>query len=341
MKPIPGAPRAGGAHLLSLADLDAGSLESVLERAADLKSGGGFAGLGRQPLAGKSVALIFDKPSLRTRVSFEVGIAKLGGITTTLTGGEVGLGTREPVEDIGRTLSRYVDAVVVRMLDHEGLAALAAASDVPVINALTSWEHPCQALADLLTLRERLGSLAGGQLVYVGDGNNVCHSLLLGGALLGLHVRVAAPPGHEPEAAVLDEALRLARGSGSHIEVVDDPRSAVVGADAVYTDVWASMGSEHEAAARRRTFAGFRLTYELLSAAPDALVMHCLPAHRGEEIDAEVLEGPRSVAFDQAENRLYVQQAALLHLLEARRAGLRALPAPAQMELALAGVARR
>ena len=337
MKPFSGAPRGGGAHLLSLADLDAGSLEAVLERAADLKSGGGFAGLGRQPLAGRSVALIFDKPSLRTRVSFEVGIAKLGGITTTLTGGEVGLGTREPVEDIGRTLSRYVDAVVVRMLDHEALAALAGASSVPVVNALTSHEHPCQALADLLTLRERLGSLAGRQLVYVGDGNNVCHSLLLGGAALGLHVRVAAPSGHEPQAAVVDEAKELARVSGSRIEVLDDPRRAVAGADAVYTDVWASMGSEHEAAERRQRFAGFRLTNELLSAAPDALVMHCLPAHRGDEIDAEVLEGPRSVAFDQAENRLYVQQAVLLHLLEARRAGLQPMPFPAQMELALAG----
>lgn len=337
MKQIFGAPGAAGAHFLSMTDLDAGSLEAVLERAADLKSGGGFAGLSRQPLAGRSVALIFDKPSLRTRVSFEVGIAKLGGITTTLTGGEVGLGTREPVEDIGRTLSRYVDAVVVRMLDHEGLTALAGASDVPVINALTSHEHPCQALADLLTLRERLGPLAGRQLVYVGDGNNVCHSLLLGGAALGLHVRVAAPRGHEPSPAVVDEAMQLARASGSRIEVVRDPWAAVEGADAVYTDVWASMGSEHEAAERRRIFAGFRLTYELLAPASDALVMHCLPAHRGDEIDAEVLEGPRSMAFDQAENRLYVQQAVLLHLLEGRRAGLGRMTFTSQMELALAG----
>lgn len=335
MKPIPGAPRAGGAHLLSLADLDAGSLEAVLERAADLKSGGGFAGPGRQPLAGRSVALIFDKPSLRTRVSFEVGIAKLGGITTTLTGGEVGLGTREPVEDIGRTLSGYVDAVVVRMLDHEGLAALAGASSVPVINALTSWEHPCQALADLLTLRERLGSLAGRQLVYVGDGNNVCHSLLLGGAALGLSVRVASPAGHEPLAQVLDHATALARESGARIEVMHDPQAAIEGADAVYTDVWASMGSEHEAADRRRAFAGFRVTEKLLEPSPRALVMHCLPARRGEEIDARLIDGPHSVAFDQAENRLYVQQAVLLHLLEATRAGLRSLPFAGQLELAL------
>ena len=336
MKPTTRAPGAAGAHFLSMTDLDGPALEALLEGAAELKSGGGVASLDRQPLAGKSVALIFDKPSLRTRVSFEVGIAKLGGITTTLTGGEVGLGTREPVEDIGRTLSRYVEAVVVRMLDHEALAALAGASGVPVVNALTSHEHPCQALADLLTLRERLGPLAGRQLVYVGDGNNVCHSLLLGGAALGLHVRVAAPMGHEPWPVVVDEAMALARASGSRIEVVHDPRAAVAGADAVYTDVWASMGSEHEAAQRRRTFAGFRLTYELLAAAPDALVMHCLPAHRGDEIDAEVLEGSRSVAFDQAENRLYVQQAVLLHLLEGRRGSLRPMPFPAQLELALA-----
>ena len=335
MQTITRAPGAAGAHLLSIADVDARALERLLDEAAELASAGGFAALGRQPLAGKSVALIFDKPSLRTRVSFEVGIAKLGGITTTLTGGEVGLGSREPVEDIGRTLTRYVDAIVVRMLDHAGLEALAGAADVPVINALTAHEHPCQALADLLTLRQRLGSLAGRQLVYVGDGNNVCHSLLLGGAALGLHVRVATPSGHEPQAAVVDHALQLGRDSGARIELVHDPQSAVVGADAVYTDVWASMGSEHEAAQRRRVFAGYRLTYALLAGAPDALVMHCLPAHRGEEIDADVLEGPRSLAFEQAENRLYVQQAVLLELMANQRPDLHRLPVPAQMELAL------
>jgi len=325
MMPISGAPRAGGAHLLSISDFDPLDLEQVLDEAVELKAGKGTPALGRLPLAGKAVALLFDKPSLRTRVSFEVGVAKLGGITSTLTGHDVGLGSREPVEDMARTLARYVDAIVVRMLSHESLAELAAASDVPVINALTAFEHPCQALADLLTLRERLGSLAGRQLVYVGDGNNVCHSLLLGGAALGLHVRVAAPVGHEPQSAVVDEAAQLARQSGAHIEIVHDPRAAVAGADAVYTDVWASMGSEHEAAERRQAFAGFRLTRELLSGAPDALVMHCLPAHRGEEIDADVLEGPRSVAFDQAENRLYVQQAALLQLLSVSQAGRRPL----------------
>jgi ornithine carbamoyltransferase len=230
--------------------------------------------------------------------------------------------------------------VVVRILSHELLTELAEHSDVPVINALTAWEHPCQALADLLTLREHLGAFAGRQLVYVGDGNNVCHSLLLGGASVGLNVRVASPAGHMPAPAIVEAATELAGQTGAVIEVVDDPLVAVQGADAVYTDVWASMGAEHEAAARRREFAGFRLTENLLARSPDALVMHCLPAHRGEEIDAEVIDGPRSVAFDQAENRLYVQQATLLHLLAASR-GARSVRLAGQMELALVGGARR
>jgi ornithine carbamoyltransferase len=340
MQPLNRAPRAGGAHFLSIADLEPAAIEQVLDDAADLRAVGGVAPFGRFPLAGRSVAMLFDKPSLRTRVSFEVGIAKLGGITTTLTGADVGLGSREPMSDMGRTLARYVDAVVVRMLSHELLAELAENSDVPVINALTAWEHPCQALADLLTLRAHLGGLAGRQLVYVGDGNNVCHSLLLGGASVGLNVRVATPAGHEPSPGIIDAALDLAAASGSTIEVLDDPQAAVEGADAVYTDVWASMGAEHEADARRRAFAGFRLTENLLAPVPDALVMHCLPAHRGEEIDAEVIDGPRSVAFDQAENRLYVQQATLLHLLAASR-GPRSVRLAGQMELALVGGARR
>ncbi len=312
------APLADAAHLLSIADLHAGEIEHVLDDALALKAtqhgGPGPAG----PLAGKHVALVFDKPSLRTRVSFEVGIHRLGGGTTTMSGADVGLGSREPLPDIARTLSRYVDAIVVRMLSHEGLAELAAAAEVPVVNALTGHEHPCQALADLLTLREHLDDLRGRQLVYVGDGNNVCHSLLLGGASVGLNVRVASPPGHEPDAGVVGRARALARTSGARIEIVQDPASAVIGADAVYTDVWASMGAEDQAAERRRRFAGFRVTAELLRSAPDALVMHCLPAHRGDEIDGDVIDGPRSVVFDQAENRVHAQQAVLLHLLRRR-----------------------
>jgi ornithine carbamoyltransferase len=318
------APSGGTAHLLSIADLDPDEITDVLDEAAALKAGrrsvpGIGPGTGVAPMEGVHVALLFDKPSLRTRVSFEVGIQRLGCSTTTLSGSEIGLGSREPLPDIARTLSRYVDAIVVRMLSDAGLAELAEAADVPVVNALTEHEHPCQALADLLTLREHLGGLHGRRLAYVGDGNNVCHSLLLGGAAVGLHVRVACPPGHEPDPGVVDRAIEMARRSGAHIEVVHDPARAVADADAVYTDVWASMGSEHEAAERRRRFAGFRVTAELHRGAPGALVMHCLPAHRGEEIDGDVIDGPRSVVFDQAENRMYVQQAVLLHLLRQRR----------------------
>jgi ornithine carbamoyltransferase len=313
----PATPRVR--HLLSIADLEPDELAGILDHALELKAGRGQAPRGLDPLAGQSVGLLFDKPSLRTRVSFEVGIARLGGTSVSLTGNDVGLGSREPLADIARTLSRYVDAIVVRIIDHESISELAAAAGVPLVNALTEREHPCQALADLLTLRESLGRLDGRQLTYIGDGNNVCHSLLLGGAAVGLHVKVATPRGYEPDASIVQEAILLGLQTGARIEVLHDPRAAVEGAEAVYTDVWTSMGSEDEADQRRRDFEGFRVTSELLRAAPDALVMHCLPAHRGEEIDADVIDGPRSVVFDQAENRLYVQQAVLLHLLAARR----------------------
>ena len=307
------------AHLLSVADLDGAEITDLIEHALVLKSLAPGDGRGAL-LAGRSVALLFDKQSLRTRVSFEIGIQRLGGYTTSLSGTEIGLGSREPLADIARTLSRYVDAIVVRMLSHDGLTELAAASSVPVVNALSELEHPCQALADLLTLREHLGTLRGRRLAYVGDGNNVCHSLLLAGAAVGLSVVVATPHGFEPDREIVDQATHLARRNGAHIELVHDPVAAVRDADAIYTDVWASMGEEDEAANRRRAFAGFRVTQQLIDRSPDALVMHCLPAHRGEEIDAEVIGGPRSAAFDQAENRLPAQQAVLVHLLNARRA---------------------
>jgi ornithine carbamoyltransferase len=321
-----GAPVAPGVrHLLSIADLEPDELADTLDAAAELKAAHGAAPHGRFPLAGRSVGLLFDKPSLRTRVSFEVGIARLGGTSVSLTGSDIGLGSREPLVDIARTLSRYVDAIVVRIISHASISELAAAAGVPLVNALTEREHPCQALADLLTLRESLGRLNGRQLAFIGDGNNVCNSLLLGGAALGLHLRVATPRGYEPDPSIVHEATLLGRHSGARIEVVHDPLAAVDGADAVYTDVWTSMGSEDDAERRRRDFTGFRVTTDLLRAAPDALVMHCLPAHRGEEIDEDVIDGPRSVVFDQAENRLYVQQAVLLRLLAARRAHQRAL----------------
>jgi ornithine carbamoyltransferase len=312
------------AHLLSVSDLAAEGIADVVEHALALKANW-FAGArllpaAALPLAGHAVALIFDKPSLRTRVSFEVGIARLGGTTSVLPGDAVGLGSREPMADIARTLSRYVDAIVIRMLSHAAVAELAAASDVPVINALTEHEHPCQALADLLTIREHLGSLRGRRIAYVGDGNNVCHSLLLAAAAVGMDVRVATPAARQPAATIVDEAVALARESGGRVLLTEDARAAVAGVEAVYTDVWASMGEEHLARQRRQAFAGYTLDADLLQSAPNALVMHCLPAHRGEEIAGEVLDGPQSVVFDQAENRLWAQQAVILRLLRPARA---------------------
>ena len=321
MRLFPHPARPGVAHLLSIGDLDPIEVLEIVEHAQALKTGPDSIVPHGGPFAGRNVALIFDKPSLRTRVSFEVGIRRLGGATTTLTGAEVGVGSRETPEDVARTLSRYVDAIVIRMLSHATLVRLAAASEVPVVNALSEHEHPCQALADLVTIQEHLGGFRNRTLAFLGDGNNVCQSLLLAGAAVGLNVRVASPRGYEPDPAVVQHALALGRRTGAAIEVLDDPTAAVRGADAVYTDVWASMGDEAEAAERRRAFVPYRLTTELLRGAPDAVVMHCLPAHRGEEIEAEVIDGPRSVVFDQAENRLYAQQALLLLLLRQGRFG--------------------
>ena len=226
------------------------------------------------------------------------------------------MGTRKSVSDVAQTLAQYVDAIVIRTLSHGVVQELAATAGIPVINALTELEHPCQALADLQTIKEQFGTLTGRTLAFVGDGNNVCHSLLLAGAAAGLNVAVATPHGFEPDSGILDQALDLARASGARIEIRTDPLRAVAGADAVYTDVWASMGEEQEAAERRRIFASFAVTSDLMSAAaPHAIAMHCLPAHRGEEIAADVIDGPQSVVFDQAQNRMFAQQAVLLHLL--------------------------
>jgi ornithine carbamoyltransferase len=319
MRSLPPITPAGSADLLSIADLGADGIVDVVEHALVLKSQASAAVGTTPPLAGRHAALLFDKPSLRTRVSFEVGIHRLGGTTTTMSAADVGLGSREPIGDIARTLSRYVDLIVARIHGHDDLVALAAGADVPVINALSVWEHPCQALADLVTLQEHLGGLAGRTLAYVGDGNNVCHSLLLGGAAAGLRVRVATSAGYAPDPAIVDRARLLAREHGGQVLVGHDPVAAVRGADAVYTDVWASMGFEGEAADRERAFAPFRVTARLLEGAPDAIVLHCLPAHRGHEIDADVIDGPASVVFDQAENRLYAQQAVILRLLRQGR----------------------
>lgn len=303
-------------HLLSSADLDADGQDRILASAARLRERRTTGNVPR-PLAGSQVALLFEKPSLRTRVTFDVGVAALGGHALYLGPDEVGIGRRETAADIGRNLSRWVDAIVLRTFAHETLVELAGSASVPVVNALTDREHPCQALADLLTLRQHLGELRSRTLAFVGDGNNVCHSLLLAGATAGMRVRVATPPRYEPQAEIVRAAIELANRYGGDVSVGNDPQSAVRNADAVYTDTWTSMGAEAEADARRLRFAGFRVDDALLAEAPDALVMHCLPAHRGEEITDEALDGPRSVVLDQAENRLYVQQALLVDLLGA------------------------
>ena len=282
-------------------ELDRASLLALLDRAAELKAGR-ESGEGADALAGRSVALVFEKPSTRTRISFEVGVAELGATPVVLRGDEMQLSRGESVADTGRVLSRYVHGMAIRSGSDEAVAELAEAATVPVINALTPDHHPCQALADLLTLRDRFGELEGLKLVYLGDGNNVARSLAILGRTAGVEVVVASPEGYR-----IEDGLA---------ELSDDPRSAVSGADAVYTDVWVSMGDEEEAEQRRRDLAGYQLNEELLEAASDrAIALHCLPAHPGEEITEGVLYGERSAVWDQAENRLHAQKALLERLL--------------------------
>ena len=318
-------------QLLSMADLDPLAIDEVLEHAAALKAGRSPT-IGSAPLAGRSVALIFEKPSLRTRVSFEVGIARLGGTPVTLHDSEIGLGVRESVKDATLTLERYVDAIVARVRNHALLEEMAGIASIPVINALSDREHPLQALADALTLREHLGDVRGKQLVYVGDGNNVAASLIVVAASLGVNIRVVTPPGYEPDPEIVEQAVAIGRGTGSRFELMHDPVAGIRGAHAVYTDTWISMGQEAEQADRLAAFPPYALTARLMANAPRALVMHCLPAHRGWEIESEVLDGPQSVVLDQAENRMWVQMAVLVRLIPARRASL---GEPIQLPLAI------
>ena len=263
-------------------------------------------------LAGMTIALLFEKPSTRTRISFEVGVAELGGTPLPLSSSDLQLGRGETVADTGAVLGRYVHGIVARTFGQERLVELAQGSGLPVINALTDEEHPCQALADLLTIHDEFGDYAGRTLTYVGDGNNVAHSLLLACASVGLGVRVAHPDGYAPAANVVAAATARAAAHGSEVTVTTDPAAAASGADVLYTDVWASMGQEDESTERAGVFAPYQLDGALLGlAADDAIVLHCLPAHRGEEIAAEVIDGPRSRVFDQAENRLHAQKAVL------------------------------
>ncbi len=299
--------------LLTGTEWNAAKVRELYHLAADIKS---RPDRYRGALGGRVLALIFEKPSLRTRVTFEVGIQSLGGSSVFLDHTSHRLGERESIKDVARNLERWVQGIVARTFEQRAIDELAESAAVPVINALSDKFHPCQALADFFTLEERFGGVRGLKLAYVGDGNNVCHSLLVAGARVGAHVRVATPEGYEPDAEIVAEARRAARETRAKIEFFHKAEEAVAGAQAVYTDVWASMGQEAEAAAREKIFAPFQVNDALMGlAAPDAVFLHCLPAHRGSEVTDAVIDSPRSIVFDQAENRLHVQKAILLMLL--------------------------
>jgi ornithine carbamoyltransferase len=306
---IPAVAGLQGRDFLDIADLDPAELRSVLALAHAIKAGR----WAERPLEGKHIAMLFQKPSHRTRVSFVVGIARLGGTTTTLTEQDVQLGRRESVSDAARVLDRYVDGIVARMRSHADLVQLAAAAEKPVINALTDRSHPCQILADLMTLEEACGPIGEQRVVYVGDGNNIATSLIEASALLGFRLTVIAPPGYEPREEILARAGEI--GSGTTGVIVSNTLAALDGATAIYTDVWTSMGQEDQSAARRRAFGPYQVNQELMDAAKGAVFLHCLPAHRGEEVTDEVIDGPRSIVFDQAGNRLYAQMALMAELM--------------------------
>ena len=297
--------------LLSVADLCRGEVEQLVEQALVMKQGEM-----RCLLPWRSVALLFEKPSLRTRVSFDVAVAQLGGHCVYLSPQEVGLGKREPVPDVARVLSRYVDCIVARVFSHQTLVSLAQSASISVINALSDVEHPCQALADLLTIREKKGRIEGLRLAFVGDGNNVARSLALLSAMMGVDFAIASPAGYQLDEDTVKQARSSAGTSGSKIVVTEDPAEAVRDADVVYTDTWASMGQEEEARVRRKAFASYQVNGSLLSLAKQEVVfMHCLPAHHGEEVTSDVLNGSASIVFDQAENRLHIQKAVLAQIL--------------------------
>jgi len=267
-------------------------------------------------LAGKTLALIFQKPSNRTRVSFSVGMYQLGGNAIYLAPNEINLGVRESVEDVAKTLSRYVDGIVLRTFEHKNVVDLANFATVPVINGLSDFSHPCQALADVYTAKEKLKKIKGATLAYVGDGNNVCNSLLFACAKVGLNINAGCPKGFEPDKGVVEEAIAIAKVNGASVNVFNDPKEAVKGADVIYTDVWTSMGQEKEAEERKIIFKDYQVNSDLIKMAnKDCLIMHCLPAHRGEEITDEAMESANSVVFDEAENRMHVQKAILIKLL--------------------------
>ena len=299
--------------LISIHDLSAEEVEALFQLAANVKA---RPDRYRTALQGQTLAMIFEKSSTRTRVSFEVGMYQLGGLATFLSSRDIQIGRGEPISDTAQVLSRYVNGIMARTFAHATVTDLARYATIPVINGLTDLLHPCQALTDYFTMREVFGHTRGLTLAYVGDGNNMAHSLMFGGPKVGVHVRVATPEGYRPRPGIVEMAAADARDAGTTLELFSRPEEAVRGAHVVYTDVWASMGQEAEAAERIKAFAGFQVTPELMELAdPAAVFMHCLPAHRGEEVAAAVADGKRSVIFDEAENRLHVQKAIMLLLM--------------------------
>ncbi|WP_214796171.1 MULTISPECIES: ornithine carbamoyltransferase [unclassified Exiguobacterium] len=300
-------------HFLTMEELTPDTLDALLQLAHDVKqSPQSFA----TALTGKKVALLFEKASTRTRMSFEVGVVELGGYPLFLSGQDLQIGRGEPLTDTIQVMSRYVDALMIRTYAHETVETLAQHGTIPIMNGLTDLHHPCQVLADLLTIEEQFGSRSGKVLTYIGDGNNMAHSLMIGGALSGMHIRIASPNGYTVDQAIYENAQKLAQTTGGSIKLFDDPALAANEADIVYTDVFASMGQEEEADERLMKFAGFQVNGNLMALAKtDAIFLHCLPAHRGEEVTADVIDGPQSWVFDQAENRLHAQKALMLTLV--------------------------
>ncbi|WP_025720412.1 ornithine carbamoyltransferase [Paenibacillus sp. 1-18] len=304
-----------GRDFLELDDYSTEEIQYLIDLAIEIKrkhkNGEAY-----QPLKGKTLGLIFEKSSTRTRVSFEVGMYQLGGHALFLSKNDIQLGRGEPISDMAQVMSRYLDGIMIRTFGHDNVVELAHYASVPVINGLSDLAHPCQVLADYQTLYEQKGKLKGLKLAYIGDGNNMAHSLLIGGAKLGVHVSIASPAGYEPDPSVVAACREIAKQTGSEIVITQSPQEAVKGADAIYTDVWASMGFEEEQKERELAFADFQVNEELVQLAkPDYLFLHCLPAHRGEEVSAGVIDGPNSVIFDEAENRLHAQKALLVALL--------------------------
>ncbi|MBE0338831.1 ornithine carbamoyltransferase [Paenibacillus sp. 23TSA30-6] len=304
-----------GRDFLELDDYSTEEIQYLIDLAIEIKrkhkNGEAY-----QPLKGKTIGLIFEKSSTRTRVSFEVGMFQLGGHALFLSKNDIQLGRGEPISDMAQVMSRYLDGIMIRTFGHDNVVELARNASVPVINGLSDLAHPCQVLADYQTLYEQKGKLKGLKLVYIGDGNNMAHSLLIGGAKLGVHVSIASPAGYEPDPSVVAASREIAKQTGSEIVITQSPQEAVKDADAIYTDVWASMGFEEEQKERELAFADFQVNEELVKLAkPDYLFLHCLPAHRGEEVSAGVIDGPNSVIFDEAENRLHAQKALMVALM--------------------------